>query len=84
MKKISIITLTLLSTLFFSGCGSDGSGNNTASVNTIGAGETKILAAGTTISTYSGTCAPNIVVNTDGSWTVTNPSSTSGNICQYN
>ena len=84
MKKISIITLTLLTTLFLSGCGSDGSGNNTASVNTIGAGETKILAAGTTISTYSGTCAVNIVVNINGTWSVTNPSSTNSDICKYN
>jgi len=83
MKKISISIVTLLATFFLNGCGSD-SGSSSKSSSTIGAGETKTLAAGTTISTYSGTCAPNIVVNIDGTWTVTNPSNTSSDICKYN
>jgi ABC-type Fe3+-hydroxamate transport system substrate-binding protein len=82
MKKISIISI-LLTTLFFSGCGSDGSSSQTI-INTIKAGETKTLVAGTTITAYSGTCSPSIVVQTNGSWTVTNVSTNSNDICQYN
>lgn len=81
MKKLSIIIATLFSLLFI-GCGNDD--NATASVNTIGAGVTVTLAAGSSISTYSGTCTTSIVVNLDGTWSVTNTSMNSNDICQYN
>jgi hypothetical protein len=83
MKKISIFTITLLTTLFFSGCGGDGTSAGTTAA-LIKSGETQNLSAGTTISTYSGTCTTSIVVQLDGTWDVTNTSTDSNDICQYN
>lgn len=83
MKQILIFIGSLL-TLIFIGCGSGGGYVSSDSANTIAAGETvSNLPAGTTITTYSGTCSPNIVVNTDGTWNVTNASTDDG-VCQYN
>ena len=82
MKKVSIIAITLLSTILFIGCGSGGS--TQTSTNKICGGDSVVnLTAGTTLSSSTGTCAPNIIINIDGTWDVTN-TGTSTDCCSYN
>ncbi len=83
MKKLSIIAITLLSILMFVGCGSGGGSTGTPTSTICGGDSAVNLTAGTTLSTSTGTCSPNIVIKIDGSWDVTN-TGTSTDCCSYN